>query len=110
MVMNWRSTFARVHRTLDAASARFLQAEIDLYQQPASFRPNSLLATIKLIDEADATGEVACVYTDIKRAFGSSAVPNLFKAMGHHPEYAGIDLGPDRREQVRRRAANRARS
>ncbi len=45
------------------------------------------MATINFIEEADASGEVARVYEDIKRVFGLSSVPSLFKAMGHHPDY-----------------------
>jgi AhpD family alkylhydroperoxidase len=64
------------------------------------------MATIKLIEESDATGEVARVYEDIRRAFGSNAVPNLFKAMGHHPDYLASTwarikavMGPGRLER-----------
>lgn len=64
------------------------------------------MATIRLIEEADATGEVARVYEDIKRAFALSSVPNLFKAMGQHPDYLAATwarikavMGPGRLER-----------
>ncbi len=64
------------------------------------------MATIKLIEETDATGEVARVYEDIKRAFGLETVPGLFKAMGHSPAYLASTwerikavMGPGRLER-----------
>jgi len=45
------------------------------------------MATVKLIEEKDANEQVARVYGDVKRTFGLSFVPALFRAMGHHPDY-----------------------
>ena len=45
------------------------------------------MATIKYIEEKDANDQVKKVYDDIKQVFGLTFVPNLFKAMGHHPVY-----------------------
>lgn len=45
------------------------------------------MATIKYVQERDASDQVAKVYADIKKVFGLTFVPNLFKAMAHHPDY-----------------------
>ncbi len=45
------------------------------------------MATIKYVQEQDAGEQVAKVYADIKKVFGLTFVPNLFKAMAHHPDY-----------------------
>ena len=45
------------------------------------------MATIKYVEEQDAGEQVGKVYADIKQTFGLPFVPNLFKAMGHHPAY-----------------------
>lgn len=45
------------------------------------------MAMVKLVEERDADDQVRKIYDDIKRVFGLSFVPNLFKAMGHHPAY-----------------------
>ncbi len=45
------------------------------------------MATVKLVEEKDATGKVREIYADIKKAWGIPFVPNLFKAMASHPEY-----------------------
>jgi len=43
------------------------------------------MATIPLIPEDSADEKVKAVYAEIKKQFG--VVPNLFKAMGHNPDY-----------------------
>lgn len=45
------------------------------------------MATVKLVEEKDADDQVRKVYDDIKQVFRLPFVPNLFKAMGHHPVY-----------------------
>ncbi len=45
------------------------------------------MATLSYVEEQDANDQVRKVYSDIKRFFGLPFVPNLFKAMGHHPAY-----------------------
>jgi len=45
------------------------------------------MAMVKLVEERDANDQVRKVYDDIKQVFGLTFVPNLFKAMGHHPAY-----------------------
>jgi len=44
------------------------------------------LATIKLIEESEASPEVRKVYEDIKQYYGLDFVPNVFKAAAHNPE------------------------
>jgi hypothetical protein len=39
------------------------------------------MATVKFVEEANATGRVREIYADIKQVFGAPFVPNLFKAM-----------------------------
>lgn len=41
----------------------------------------------RLVEEAVATQEVLAIYAEIKAGFGLPFVPNLFKAMAHHPGY-----------------------
>ena len=45
------------------------------------------MATVKLVEESHASPEVRLVYEDIKKTFGLSLVPNLFRAMAHNPAY-----------------------
>lgn len=45
------------------------------------------MATVKLVEESDASPEVRLVYQDIKKTFGLPFVPNLFRAMAHNPAY-----------------------
>lgn len=45
------------------------------------------MTTVTLIDEQNATAEVAQVYADIRKVFGLSFVPNMFKVMAHNPSY-----------------------
>lgn len=41
----------------------------------------------RLVEESAATPEVQVIYAEIKAGFGLPFVPNLFKAMAHHPGY-----------------------
>ena len=45
------------------------------------------MATVKFVEEANATGRVDEIYAEIKQVFGSPFVPNLFKAMANWPAY-----------------------
>lgn len=45
------------------------------------------MATVKFVEEVDATPEVQAVYDEIKKTFGVSFVPNIFKTMANQPEY-----------------------
>lgn len=44
------------------------------------------LATIRLIEENEASAEVKVIYDEIKQHFGLDFVPNAFKAGAHDPE------------------------
>jgi AhpD family alkylhydroperoxidase len=41
----------------------------------------------QLIEETNASGEVAEIYADIRAGLGLPFVPNLFKVMAHNPAY-----------------------
>jgi AhpD family alkylhydroperoxidase len=45
------------------------------------------MATVPLISEEQAKDKVRDIFDDIKRTFDVPFVPNLFKAMAHHPAY-----------------------
>jgi len=45
------------------------------------------MSIVKLVEEQEATDEVAAIYRDIRKTFGMSFVPNLFKAIAHNPSY-----------------------
>lgn len=45
------------------------------------------MATVKLVEEAEATSEVQTIYSEVKQMFGVPFVPNIFKAMANHPGY-----------------------
>lgn len=45
------------------------------------------MATVPLITEEEAKGEVAEIYKDIKSHLGIDFVPNMFKAMASKPDY-----------------------
>lgn len=45
------------------------------------------LATVKLVDEAAATGKVAEVYADIKRTKNINFVPNFWRALATNPDH-----------------------
>lgn len=48
------------------------------------------MATVNLVEEADATPEVKAIYTEVKKTFGVTFVPNIFKAMANHPGYLDV--------------------
>lgn len=45
------------------------------------------MATIKYVEESQATGLVKEIFAQIKQAYGMPFVPNLFKAMANWPAY-----------------------
>jgi alkylhydroperoxidase family enzyme len=45
------------------------------------------MASVKLIAEDEATGQVKALYDEIKAKLGTDFVPNLYKAMASNPEY-----------------------
>lgn len=44
-------------------------------------------ASVKMIEECDATGIVKDIYDDIKASLGIDFVPNMYRAMAAHPPY-----------------------
>lgn len=44
------------------------------------------MATIKLVEEKDASQDVRQVYQEIKEHFGLDFVPSIFKALAHEPD------------------------
>ena len=45
------------------------------------------MASIKLINEDEATGKVKQIYSEIKESLGIDFVPNMYKSMAHKPDY-----------------------
>ena len=45
------------------------------------------MATIAMVPEAEATGEVAQIYADIKATLGIDFVPNLYRVMAPMPGF-----------------------
>ena len=45
------------------------------------------MASIKMIPEEEATGQVKPIYEEIKSQFGIDFVPNLYKVMASKPGY-----------------------
>ena len=43
------------------------------------------MATVKMIDETDATGEVRNIFDDIKESRGIRYVPNIWRTLATHP-------------------------
>ena len=48
------------------------------------------MASIKMIDENDASGKVKEIYDEIKKSLGIDFVPNLYKVMAHNPDYLEV--------------------
>jgi AhpD family alkylhydroperoxidase len=48
------------------------------------------MATVKFVEEAEATPEVQKVYAEVKKTFGVPFVQNIFKAMANHPGYLEV--------------------
>lgn len=47
-------------------------------------------ASVKLVEESEATEKVKDIYDDIKKTLGIDFVPNMYKAMGNNPSYLEI--------------------
>ena len=47
-------------------------------------------ASIRMIEEADASGKVKEIYEDIKKTLGIDFVPNMYRAMANNPSYLEI--------------------
>lgn len=45
------------------------------------------MASIRMVPEAEAVGEVRVIFDDIKRQFGIDFVPNLYRVMATNPAY-----------------------
>jgi AhpD family alkylhydroperoxidase len=45
------------------------------------------LSTIYLIPEEQASGEVKTIYEEVKRYYGLTFVPEMFKALAHNPQW-----------------------
>ena len=58
------------------------------------------MATIRLVEEHEASVEVKAIYEEAKKFFGLDFVPSVFKALAHNPEnlkaqWAGIKQAED---------------
>jgi len=49
------------------------------------------MASIKMIDENDASEKVKEIYDEIKKSLGIDFVPNLYKVMAHNPDYLEVN-------------------
>ena len=49
------------------------------------------VASIKMIDENNASGKVKEIYDEIKKSLGIDFVPNLYKVMAHNPDYLEVN-------------------
>ncbi len=45
------------------------------------------MPSIEMIEEEEATGKVKEIYDEIKRSLDIDFVPNMYKVMGHKPEF-----------------------
>jgi len=45
------------------------------------------MATVKYLEQSEADARVEKIFEEIKATLGTPFVPNLFKAMAHHPDY-----------------------
>lgn len=45
------------------------------------------MASIKMIELEEATGKVKDIYNEIMEAFAIDFVPNMYKVMGHKPDF-----------------------
>jgi AhpD family alkylhydroperoxidase len=46
-----------------------------------------IVSTVALVEESQASEEVAAIYADIRATLGMPFVPAMFKAIAHHPAY-----------------------
>jgi alkylhydroperoxidase/carboxymuconolactone decarboxylase family protein YurZ len=49
------------------------------------------MASIKLINEDEATGKAKEIYEDIKKVLGIDFVPNMYKVMASKPDFLEIN-------------------
>ncbi len=49
------------------------------------------MASIKMIDENNASGKVKEIYDEIKKSLRIDFVPNLYKVMAHNPDYLEVN-------------------
>ena len=54
---------------------------------------NTSYASVKLVEEFEASGKVKGVYSDIKGTLGIDFIPNMYKAMANNPDYLEISWG-----------------
>jgi alkylhydroperoxidase/carboxymuconolactone decarboxylase family protein YurZ len=54
---------------------------------PQIIEERSMMASIKMIKEDEATGKTAEIYQDIKDTLGIDFVPNMYKVMAAKPAY-----------------------
>ncbi len=45
------------------------------------------MTTVALIEESEASPEVAAIYREIRETLGIDFVPNMYKVMAHKPEF-----------------------
>ena len=45
------------------------------------------MTTIQMVEEEEATGKVSKIYQEIKEKLGIDFVPNMYKVMGHKPDF-----------------------
>jgi len=45
------------------------------------------MASIKMVEAEEATGKVKEIYQEIMEQFGIDFVPNMYKVMGHKPDF-----------------------
>ena len=49
--------------------------------------PNTRIATVRPVEEHEATGKVAEVYADIKRVKGIDRIPNFWRVLATNPDH-----------------------
>lgn len=45
------------------------------------------MASVRMIDESEATGKTRAIYEDIRLSLGIDFVPNMYKAMAVNPDF-----------------------
>ena len=45
------------------------------------------MASIEMVEEAEATGRVKEIYEDIRKSLGIDFVPNMYKIMAQNPDF-----------------------
>ena len=58
------------------------------------------MASVKLIAEDEATGEVKALYDEIRAKLGTDFVPNLYRAMAPNPEHLEANLRTNSRRST----------